>query len=168
MDIDDPIQPIDARADASRYANVRAARRRSAWGALLTLAHPLVAMAGGLVLGSWHADAPATGAIGMLIAWAAARGVLFAAGAVALLFEAPSLVRRVFGRVEDARREPGLLERSARPVFVIHVLAFGAFSMTVALVAAFVGDGPLHPADVLAFGALGLGLGWSTAWTEVA
>lgn len=166
MDIDRPVRPIDSQEDAKRVESVRAANRRSELTALLTLAQPLVTMAGGAVLGSWHADAPITCAVGMMFAWAGARAVLFAAATVALVFEAPSLLRRLFGRVEEARREPPLFQRSAKPVFALHVLAFATLAALVGVVGGLFGDGTLHALDVLAFGLFGLALGAVTPLTE--
>lgn len=168
MDIDDPVRPIDPQEDARRYARVHAERRRGVLTIWLTLLHPLLALAGGAVLGSWHAEAPVAGAVGMLLAWTAARAVLLALGAVVLALEAPSL----FARLRDGRRWH---EASPRPgdsrgavFFAVYGLAFAAFAVGAGVVAAWVGDGPLRLPDVLAFGLLGLALAWLTRWTEPA
>ena len=168
MDIDRPVRPIDPQEDARRVVQARVARHRSDLTMLFTFAQPLVAMAGGVVLGAWHADAPIVGAIGMALAWAGARAVLFAAAAVALLFEAPSLLRRLFGRVDDAHREPPVFQRSSKPVFAVHMLAFAVLAALVGLASGLVGEGALHFLDVVAFGLFGLLLGAVTPLTEPA
>lgn len=166
MDIDDPVRPIDPREDARVYARVRAARRRSVLRIALTLAHPLLAMAGGGLIGGWHADAPLIGAVGMLLAWVAARGVLIALGVVLLAMEAPALLDRLRGAQRPHAAGPGAGGTRGAVVFVVYALAFAGLAMTVGVGAALLGDGRLHGLDVLGFGALGLGLAWLTQWTE--
>lgn len=68
MDLDAPVERIDPEEDRRRTARAIAAERRSALTLIATLAHPLMTLAGGSVLGSWHADAPVVGAVGMMLA----------------------------------------------------------------------------------------------------
>lgn len=168
MDIDSPVEPIDPRDDRRRVEQAHAARRRSGVRMLLTLMHPLATLAGGFMLGHLLAQAPLVGAMGMLLAWVGARAALFAAASVALALEAPSLARRVFGRAEDARREPRIFQRSAKPVLAVHVLAFAGLAAVAGVVVGLMGSGGVEAPDVVAFAMLGLVLGIATAWTEPA
>lgn len=165
-DIDAPVEPIDPQRDRQRIARAEAARRRSALTMLATLGHPLATLAGGFVLGGWHADAPVVGAVGMMAAWIGARGVLFAATSLALLFEAPSLARRLFDRADEARRGPPVFRRSAKVVLTLHAFAFAGFAALAGVAAGLMGPGGVHAVDVGAFALLGLALGLATAWTE--
>lgn len=166
MDIDDAVRPIDPQEDARRYAQLHAGRRRGLLTIGLTLLHPLLALAGGAVLGGWHAQAPIAGAVGMLGAWMAARAVLLALGAVAFALEAPSL----WARLRDGGRWHGASPGSGRSrgafFFAVYALAFAAFAMAAGVVAGLVGDGSLYGLDLLAFGLLGLVLAGLTLWTE--
>ena len=164
LDIDAPVQPIDPARDARRRAHVGALNRASTIGMLLQMAQPLAALGGGLVLGA-ATGAPGTGAIGMLLAWAAAWGVLYAAGMLVLVLHAPSLVRGLFGRMNVERVPSPEFDRSATAVLVLHVLAFTGFAMTTGVVAAMVGTG-FRIAPLVLFGALGFVLGVSTRWTS--
>lgn len=168
MDLDAPVEPIDPEEDRRRTARAIAAERRSALSLIATLAHPLATLAGGFVLGSWHADAPVVGAVGMMLAWIGARAVLWVAASVAMAVEAPSLLRRLFGRAGDVRDQPAPFRRSAKAVLAVHAAGFAALAALAGIAAGLMGPGSLNAVDVVAFAVLGLALGVATAWTEPA
>lgn len=166
VDVDAPVRPIDPDQDARRVRGMHAAGRRSTVALLLTLGQPLAALAGGFMLGSWHADAPVAGAVGMALAWAGARGAMLAAAAVALLFAAPSLVQRLARRPVEPSGQRRVFDRAAKFIAAVHVSAFATLAAVTGIVAAYLGGGTPRLADVAAFAALGLVLGAITPWTE--
>lgn len=94
--------------------------------------------------------------------------MLFVAASVAMAFEAPSLLRRLLGRPQQARHEPAPLQRSAKAVLAVHALAFAALAALAGVAAGLMGPGGVHAVDVGAFALFGLALGLATAWTEPA
>lgn len=168
MDLDSPVQSIDPQADARRVASARAARRRSAVDLLVALAIPLVALGGGFLLGGWHADAPIVGAVGMVFAYGAAHGAGTVAGLLALLVEAPRLLRRLRTPGEQGKRTRTPVAGSASRLLVAAFSAttFAACAALTGFAAGLLGGGGPYAVDVIAFGTLGAVLGLALAFSD--
>ena len=128
MDLDAPVLPPDPAKDAQRRAR---RDRRIAWlgvGAVALLVQSFGVIGSGAFVGGLMHDRPVVGAIGMVLAWGIARGVLLAFGLASVAAALPALSQRA----DQPLRVP-------RTASVLGVFAIAAHIVVFAAMGAFAG-----------------------------